>query len=1168
MTVKGLVERFESGPTSPEPSITSRRQSGRSPIPSQPRPARFISSPTHIQDGTDPGLPPNRHPLLKISRDDHDIVTSRLSNDNYTQADSTVVDGSKDDYYLDNDTETLLSHSKYPPHNTQPHIPIPATRIFARHSERLYLPKLDDYLARITVPKFYQEAGKGKESVMFPPMDKLALTGQSLEELERNSKVLPAWRNRTTLLGVVVNAFIGLLGSSALATYYSLQGLANTVQIFALILSTIVPMKGSDVGNRWRKLFLGTIPNIVALNFASTVIQSLIFLAIFAALALALLYHFYRRVVDCQRYNRIEGLQQVKPYGQQWGLVVTTFLLTIIYLPLSTMAIHVLVWSQEMWPIPNPYINATSNPPILPPLGPASEFRDPLDFCWTTTMKRNEINFAPAVIILSAIVFFSFTVSFPITLHRVIAQAVPKVDPFNELGRPRNTVDLDNEYHRLLSRDLNPFAFLYNGYRRKWGTYQAISLFAKLSTLVIIAFIDPDNCLFRNLSRSTVVIIRQALLLVSTVGFFLAQCFFTPFLDPVSNASEWVSRLNYLTTALVAMLLALNVPGQNILNGYALYIIYITTYGLSFYFTIINQSWMHRAVKRLVRRIDFSIDTFSPRLDLSITSPHLKRRIWQESITTLFLTSPECKIPKKQRMIYAQARDSVYPPYLLDFGGTPAERHVENLKILREVGSMSYNKAVALVAGPDYAWYRRLDEEIQKRYIGPDCYWKDPKVTSTLYGSHFGNAWWVPFPPTLVIRYDAGPFVVLQDATDLESYIFQNSSRKVLRKREIRMALRALEGQVVEWPFDHNTPIGTQLSWNRYRARSSRHYQTCVVRIDRQGHLSWGGLALGSGFEVKLSYDKKVQVDSDLIGLDEDFDLTSTLARFLSLNRHIVTKRLAQIEETLASYRRHRLEECRHKQDVLTYRFLTHVYDQPQDPTTLASSCIDPERDDRVRRLLTGNELSLEAAYERFAAVSRCETSAWWYLFWDDLWRRNHDTIAGLQLHAADFNPHYPTSIAYMPLPRAALEAFLIQRGLLSKIPRSRDFFHCGFLNKIYLRLNDTVFHKSNGKIFFHVGYDPSEMDMESVDRERISGPSSLGTGGGTDHDNSSIVNRPTYRWEGLLDDPLRKTKGRRFLVKLGTWMGLTPLWRSEMPSRGIALDVRLDKDRGMWVMD
>lgn len=80
------------------------------------------------------------------------------------------------------------------------------------------------------------------------------------------------------------------------------------------------------------------------------------------------------------------------------------------------------------------------------------------------------------------------------------------------------------------------------------------------------------------------------------------------------------------------------------------------------------------------------------------------------------------------------------------------------------------------------------------------------------------------------------------------------------------------------------------------------------------------------------------------------------------------------------------------------------------------------------------------------------------------MWRRNNDTIKQFQTYVTDFNPHYPTSIAYRPLPRPVLETFLNQRGLLHKKRKFGDFFHSGFLNKIYLRLYDVAFHNS-GKV-------------------------------------------------------------------------------------------------------
>ncbi|KAK7064260.1 hypothetical protein R3P38DRAFT_3301834 [Favolaschia claudopus] len=1124
MSVRDLVHRYESGSTSRPPP---------------PSPARFL-----------PPKPPPR----SIPTPSSQLTTS-----------ATLIDDLSRHSDSDSDDETIykpspsaesstVAHSTLHRRTTTPHTPVPATVVFARNAPSLSLPDLDKHLSKLEPPAFTQPTAK--DPVKFPPMDQLARLGSTIDDLEYNFKIAPWWRNRTTLLGSTVNAILSITGSSAVATFYRLQGLTNTVQVFALILTTIVPLNSKvELESQWRNLMLGKMsvllvltlsptlnifrPNILALNFASTLNQSLVFLVVFLLLTLLLLYSFHRASFHCDRYRIVEGLQQTETLGSRTSLVVITFLLVVLYLPLSALAVHVLVF-----------------PPVVSPLGPANEYKDPLDFCWTTTMRRDEVNWAPVIIILAAFVVISLTVWFPLALRKIILVSVPDIDRYSELGRRRNNEEMDSEYHRLLDRDLNPFVFLYNGFRRNWATYEAIYLFAKLSALLVIAVIDPNNCLFRSFSRTAVPLVRQVTLLVMTLGFFITQCVVAPFLDPVNNASEWVSRLNYVITSATALAVAANVPGKDIINTYVLYLIYVITYGFSIYFTLINTALIQRAVKRLTRRIDFSIDIFSPRLDTSATSAHTKRRIWQESVTTLLLISPDCRIPAKQPIEFSDARDAEFPPYLLNFSGTPGERHVENVKILREIGSINYHKSVALTTGPDFEWFKHLEEDIQKHFIGPDSYWKGHNTPDGVT-SPFGNAWWIPFPPTLVIRYDDGPTAVLRDVSDLEAYVNQNSSKAVRRKREIRMALRALEGRIVVWPYIHITPIGSNSLWccNRgYTADNSTAYHSCVLRIKRRGHLEWEGLQLGSGFSVELNYAKSVKVAGDIIGLNDDYDLTPDLAQFLSLNQHLIPTKLKHIEETLARYRRHHRKECRWKSDVLTYRFLTHVYDRPRPPSSLAESSFQLERDLRVRQLMAGSVDVFETAFDRLEAVSVSPTSGWWYLFWDDLWRRNHDTIRGLEVHATDFDPHYPTSIAYRPLPRPALEAFLTQRGLFSK----QQVFHSGFLNKLYLRLNDTVFHGSRA-ILFHLGDHASELEMGEVDRETQAQSSILGTGVGTDHDAVSIVPRPTYRWEGLLRDPYHPGKvHRRLLSKLGAWLGLTPLWRAGTPSHGLALDIPL----------
>ncbi|KAJ3871562.1 hypothetical protein F5051DRAFT_433758 [Lentinula edodes] len=213
---------------------------------------------------------------------------------------------------------------------------------------------------------------------------------------------------------------------------------------------------------------------------------------------------------------------------------------------------------------------------------------------------------------------------------------------------------------------------------------------------------------------------------------------------------------------------------------------------------------------------------------------------------------------------------------------------------------------------------------------------------------------------------------ILRNLRKLEEYVAQNSSGQIQRKREVRMALRALEGQTVRWPYNH---------------------------------------------------------------ISED---------------HVFVQR----------------------QEV-SYQFLLNVYGRPRSTTRLARSALEFERDLRVRpssatfecdlrvrplsatfecdlrvrQLLVGSDEIFETAYAHLCAVFTTETATWSYIFWVDLWRRYHDTISNLQLHEVDFNPYYPTSIAYTPLPRPILESFLTQCGLLSTPSKRGDFFHCGFLS-------------------------------------------------------------------------------------------------------------------------
>lgn len=102
------------------------------------------------------------------------------------------------------------SPQRYPkrPHHPS-HKPVAATVVFSRNAFPLSLPKLDRYLSSLPPPFLGDE--NEATGAMFPPLDQLANTGRSLDDLESNSTIAPTWRNQTSILNSLTNLFISLL---------------------------------------------------------------------------------------------------------------------------------------------------------------------------------------------------------------------------------------------------------------------------------------------------------------------------------------------------------------------------------------------------------------------------------------------------------------------------------------------------------------------------------------------------------------------------------------------------------------------------------------------------------------------------------------------------------------------------------------------------------------------------------------------------------------------------------------------------------------------------------------------------------------------------------------------------------------------------------------------
>ena len=108
-------------------------------------------------------------------------------------------------------SEHLLTTPKDP--SAAIHRPVPATTLFGRDTSPLYLPKLDKHLSSLPAPEFTKWKGNGKEKVvpMFPPMDQLAASKRTIDDLEHNSTVTPVWRDRNFWFSLANDAVIGVV---------------------------------------------------------------------------------------------------------------------------------------------------------------------------------------------------------------------------------------------------------------------------------------------------------------------------------------------------------------------------------------------------------------------------------------------------------------------------------------------------------------------------------------------------------------------------------------------------------------------------------------------------------------------------------------------------------------------------------------------------------------------------------------------------------------------------------------------------------------------------------------------------------------------------------------------------------------------------------------------
>ncbi|CAG8515043.1 15568_t:CDS:2 [Rhizophagus irregularis] len=974
----------------------------------------------------------------------------------FTRIDSIYEDEpKKPDFAMAIMTDAESDPSKITKFSIDPFDESESNELFKPGAPWIHLPHLDEFIKSLpptefsepkdlmTTKEYEKFIGYGKpddksREAMFSPMNQIP-EGICLEDLKHNILKKDGFLNqeqKNNLFDAAIDGILAGQSSTVGMNMTKLEIIRDFIQILALALSFVA----SNIFGDWIKTILVTIPNLLSLNLDRIFGNGTAFFLAFCTIVFIGLYWF-RIMTKYDPNADIEGLEShpwnLRPESKRKHNIIIVFILTTLYLPLSKLSLNALVWSDSFWPVTNPYNNTDF--PIFEKSG-SDTMRDPSDFCYVTSMNKEDLNFSPVIIAVALITICVLTFWFPIALKRLVDKNLPRVDKYNEMGETRH--NRDEEYKRLLGKDTCPYNFLYNAYNEKWAAYKTFVMANKFFLIFLVCVISKDNCLFRSFSRSRIETINYGLQVTFMVILFVLHWRNEPFLYKSQNLSEYWSRAGYVITTVLGLLTVLKVgPERKITIAVIAINVFILL--IVFWHIVIHTDRYKSFVKVMKKRLDFSLNIYSPRLDFA---KHIKRRVWQETWTTLLLTSEQFKMHENKTVAFSQS--PFRPPYLLNFSGTAAERHVENLKIIRQIGIKNYTSAMA----PLSTSLIKLRSIIVDNFVGPDMYYAPEFFTHKIIKTCFGKAYVVPFPFSVVMVYDEDETVlVLAEEWEIERYVQQNENKEIQRRRHVRQTLRALEGKVIIGP-------------SREKNDTEIQYYRGILSIQRHKRSKWSNnYNMNPGFKITVSYvdiqspNERV-VGHDVLGITEDFQMTSQLKKLFSDNKETVHIGLAEIQKLMEEYRQYYRDETKWKEETLSYGFFINVYDNPSIPLeSLPALLITTEENQLIQSLPESEYPSLIYLYERMRVVNLSRVHQWWYLFWEDLWRKNHNEMPDLIKNPEKFSPAYRTSLCYYPMTRIELEEFLGKCGSWQDGGK-KGFLHSGTLNRIYLYLTNVVF--------------------------------------------------------------------------------------------------------------
>ncbi|KAJ2773745.1 hypothetical protein IWQ57_001152, partial [Coemansia nantahalensis] len=385
------------------------------------------------------------------------------------------------------------------------------------------------------------------------------------------------------------------------------------------------------------------------------------------------------------------------------------------------------------------------------------------------------------------------------------------------------------QYRRALDASTDDFRFLYAAHYPGHAGDPARWLLWKLAVVAAAVVLAKDNCWARGRSRDAMDAARNVVLLLVALLLLRSHNSHRPFFDPTANLAALAQRLALLAAVAFAFpLFLLADPLSQAHRGLCVTLAVVNLLVLLAMLWLMGSALpsVHVAVRGPSAPL-----TLSPGILVATSAydPRLRRllieRVWQDTWSAILLASRDFRLLPNHRVAFC--RTEVHPPYMVNYIGFAAERHLENLHLYDAIGRDAYCRAVQLERHNTQRI--ALIDEVVRTYTGPDGYFnpfetgEDPDRVAARFGvaqrevqSWFGKVYALHFPFTVCIVYDdlPGRIVPLVEEADLRTFLQQNADPQTTERRALRRKLRALHGQHVTLTYiEHAGPGGAHLRY-------------------------------------------------------------------------------------------------------------------------------------------------------------------------------------------------------------------------------------------------------------------------------------------------------------------------------------------------------------------